>query len=311
MSDPMIPADAHPGGVFSLAGREVARVGHGTMQLPRLKDPGAARKVLRRAFELGVRHFDTADAYADGSANDYLAEELGREQDLVIVTKVGVRPAARGPMPMVPAQRPEELRRAVLDNLRSLRTDHLSVVNLRRIAPGSFPSARAQKVDFDDQLAAMVAMRDEGLIGAVGLSSVSLDELRRALPAGIACVQNPYSLTARKDEPMLDVCRTEHIAWVPYFPLGGAFPGLVKVTHQPVVQEIADVLSVTPAQVGLAWLLHHAPNILLIPGTSSVSHLEQNVAAGAVRLDSGAMARLDEVKPVGGLRGSINRLRRP
>lgn len=305
------PTTPRPGGVFPLAGHQVARVGYGTMQLPRLKDATAARKVLRRAFELGVNHFDTAHFYGNGVANGYLAQELGAELDVVVVTKVGARPAERGPMPMIPAQRPEQLRQGVLDNLRSLGVDHLDVVNMRRIAPGSFPLTREQKVDFDDQVAEMVTMREEGLIGAIGLSTVSLDELRRALPAGIACVQNPYSLTARKDEPVLAACRAEGIAWAPYFPLGGAFPGSAKVTHEPVVQEIAQALGARPAQVGLAWLLHHADNTLLIPGTTSVDHLEQNVAAGAVQLDAQAMASLDKVNPAAGIRGFLNRFRRP
>ncbi len=306
MSDPAHPSAPHPGGVFSLAGHEVARVGYGTMQLPRLRDAGAARRVLRRAYELGVRHFDTAHFYGNGAANDCLTAELAREWDVVVVTKVGARPPERGPMPMVPAQRPEQLRQGVLDNLRSLRTDRLAVVNLRRI-----PLPGGQRVNLDDQLAAMVAMRDEGLIGAIGLSAVSLGELRRALPAGIACVQNPYSLVARKDEPMLEACLTEGIAWVPYFPLGGAFPGLAKVTHEPAVQEVARALDVTPAQVGLAWLLHHAPHTLLIPGTASTGHLEQNVAAGTIRLDGQALASLDRVKPAFGPRRLLDRLRRP
>jgi len=297
--------------VFALAGHAVARVGYGTMQLPRLKDAAAAHKVLRRAFELGVNHFDTAHFYGDGEANGHLAQALGREQDVVIVTKVGARPAKRGPIPLVPAQRPEELRQEVLDNLRTLRTDRLDVVNMRRIPPGTFPLTPAQKVDFDDQMAEMVAMRDEGLIGAIGLSTVNLTELRRALPAGVVCVQNHYSLTVRREEPVLDLCRAEGIAWVPYFPLGGAFPGSAKVTHEPVVQEIARALGATPAQVGLAWLLHHADNTLIIPGTTSVDHLEQNVAAGALRLDDQAMANLDKVNPAAGIRGFLNRFRRP
>ncbi|WP_155059455.1 aldo/keto reductase [Streptomyces blattellae] len=279
------------------------------MQLPRLKDAASARKVLRRAFELGVDHFDTAHFYAGGVANTYLAEELGSEQGVVIVTKVGARPPKRGPMPMVPAQRPEELRQEVLDNLRSLRTDRPDVVNMRRIAPGTYPLTPKQKVDFDDQMAEMVAMREEGLIGAIGLSAVSLTELRRALPLGVVCVQNQYSLTSRKQEEVLDLCRAEGIAWAPFFPLGGAFPGSAKVVHEPVVQEIARELGATPMQVGLAWLLHHADNALLIPGTTSVAHLEQNVAAGAIKLDDQAMANLDTVNPVGGIRGFVSRLR--
>lgn len=307
----MTVSTPHPGGVYTMGGEDVARIGYGAMQLTRQKDPEEAKRVVRRAYELGVNHFDTAHFYENGLTNGYLADALPSSDDVVIVTKVGARPAERGPLPMLAAQRPEELRQEVMDNLRSLRTDHLDVVNMRRIAPGRFPAGPSQWVSLDDQMAEMVAMREEGLIGAIGLSTVSLEELRSALPAGIVCVQNRYSLTARKHEPLLGLCREEGIAWVPYFPLGGAFPGSAKVTHEPVVQEIAERIGASPAQVGLAWLLHHAENTLLIPGTSSVAHLEQNVATGAVRLDEDDMRRLDGIRPAAGVRGVLNRLRRP
>ncbi len=309
MPDPTTPA--RPGSSFTLAGREVARIGYGAMQLPRMTDPDAARTVLRRAYELGVNHFDTAHFYGDGTANRYLADTVGAEPDVVVVTKVGARPPRRGPMPLMPAQRPEQLRAQVHDNLRSLSLERLDVVNMRRIPPGSFPLAPSQMVKFDDQMAELIALRDEGLIGHIGLSTVSADELRTALPAGIACVQNQYSLTSRKQEPVLDLARAEGIAWVPYFPLGGAMPGLAKVTHEPVVQQVAEEVGAGPAGVGLAWLLHHAPNILLIPGTTSIAHLEQNIAAGVVELDAEQMARLNAIEPAAGVRGFLNRLRRP
>jgi pyridoxine 4-dehydrogenase len=135
----------------------------------------------------------------------------------------------------------------------------------------------------------------EGKIGAIGLSSVSPDILRRAIPAGIACVQNAYSLVARDDEDMLDLCAAEGIAWVPFFPLGGAMPGLPKVTDEPAVVAAARSLGSTPAQVGLAWLLHHAPNVLLIPGTANADHLQANVTAGTITLDNATLAALDAV----------------
>jgi pyridoxine 4-dehydrogenase len=300
-----------PGGSYALADHEVARVGYGTMQLPRMSDADAARAVLRRAFELGVNHFDTAHFYGDGIANRYLAQALGSEPDAVFVTKVGARPPQRGPMPMVPSQRPEELRAQVHDNLRSLNVERLQVVNMRRIAPGTFPLAPSQIVKFDDQMAEMVALRDEGLIGHIGLSTVSAKELGTALSAGIACVQNQYALTSRKQEPVLGIARATGIAWAPYFPLGGAFPGSAKVTHEPVVQEVARELGASPAQVGLAWLLQHAPNVLIIPGTTSISHLEQNIAAGSIELTADQVARLGAIKPAAGLRGMASRLRRP
>ena len=135
--------------------------------------------------------------------------------------------------------------------------------------------------------------------------------LRRALPAGVVCVRNAYSLASRDDEDMLELCAAEGIAQVPFFPLGGAFPGAAKVTHEPVVQQVAREVGASPAQVGLAWLLQHAPNVLIIPGTTSIAHLEQNVAAGSVELSGEQIARLDAIKPAAGVRGLLSRLRRP
>ena len=145
----------------------------------------------------------------------------------------------------------------------------------------------------DDQVAEMVALRDEGKIAGIGLSTVGIEHLRRALPAGIACVQNAYSVLERTDEPLLELCREHGVAWVPYFPLGSAFPGIAKVTENNAVVGTAERLGATPAQVGLAWLLVHDQGLLLIPGTSSLAHLEENVAAGRVELDSEAMVLLD------------------
>lgn len=145
----------------------------------------------------------------------------------------------------------------------------------------------------------MVALRDEGKIGGIGISSVPLDVLRRALPAGIVCVQNAYSLLDRSQEATLEFCNAEGIAWVPYFPLGSAFPGFPKVADNPVVAEIAGELGVTGAQVGLAWLLAHTPNTLLIPGTRSIPHLEENIGAADVTLSAEAIARLDAVATPG------------
>jgi aryl-alcohol dehydrogenase-like predicted oxidoreductase len=142
----------------------------------------------------------------------------------------------------------------------------------------------------------MTALRDEGKIGAIGLSSVTLDGLRRALPAGIACVQNAYSLVSRDDEDMLQLCAAEGIAWVPFFPLGGAFPGLPKATDEPAVHAVAESLGVTPSQVGLAWLLHHAPHVLLIPGTADAAHLEANMAASEITFDDATRATLDAIE---------------
>lgn len=286
----------HPGGTGSIGGHEVARVGYGAMQLFETS-PDDAVAVLRRAVELGVNHIDTASFYGPGEVNRRIRAALAPyPDDLVIVSKVGARFTGEEPIPLASAQRPSELRAAVEDDLRQLGLDRVPVVNLRRmdLGPGVTPEG-AQIVDLDDQLAEMIALRDEGKIGAIGISSVPLEILQRALPAGIACVQNSYSLLDRSQEDMVDVCTAQGIAWVPYFPLGSAFPGFPKVSDNPVVIEIAGELGVTPSQVGLAWLLSHAPTTLLIPGTRSIAHLEENLGTGDVTLSADALARLDAI----------------
>jgi pyridoxine 4-dehydrogenase len=282
----------------SFAGRTVFRVGYGAMQLERLHGRrGEAVALLRRAIELGVDHVDTAEFYGSGFVNTVIRETLRPGDDVLVVTKVGADPNPGGRPSLRIAQRPEQLRASIEDNLRSLGTDRLPVVNLRRLdtGPGLRPEGD-QVVGIDDQLAVMTALRDEGKIGAIGLSSVTLDGLRRALPAGIVCVQNAYSLASRDDEDMLRLCAAQGIAWVPFFPLGGAFPGLPKVTEEPAVRAVAGSLGVTPAQVGLAWLLHHAPNVLLIPGTADAAHLEANMAASEIAFDAATLAALDAVE---------------
>lgn len=287
-----------PGGTGPLAGRTVSRIGYGAMQLERLRsDRAAAVGLVRRALDRGVDHLDTAQFYGDGFVNEVIREALRPTDDIAVVSKVGADPDPGGPVPLRPAQRPEELRASVEDNLRSLGTDRIAVVNLRRLDTG--PGLRAegdQVVDLDDQLAVLTRMRDEGKIGAIGLSSVTEDGLRRALPADIVCVQNAYSVVSRDDEDMLGLCLAEGIAWVPYFPLGGAFPAMPKVVDEPAVHTVAQALGVTPAQVGLAWLLHHAPNVLLIPGTADPDHLDANLAVGAIALDESSLAALDAVE---------------
>ncbi|MGH3282147.1 MAG: aldo/keto reductase [Trebonia sp.] len=295
-----------PGGAGTLAGRQVSRVGYGAMQLRRLAgDRASAVALLRRAAELGVDHIDTAEFYGDGVVNELISEAFGPKEigsalradgGVLVVSKVGATPAVGGRVPLRLAQRPEELRASVEDNLRSLGTDQVPVVNLRRTDSG--PGLRAsgdQVVDLDDQLAVLTALRDEGKIGAIGLSSVSAEILRRALPAAIVCVQNAYSLVARGDEDVLALCAAEGIAWVPYFPLGGAHPGVPKVADEPAVRAVAESLGCTPSQAGLAWLLRHSPSVLLIAGTANSAHLEANLEAGAVTLDDAALARLDAV----------------
>jgi aryl-alcohol dehydrogenase-like predicted oxidoreductase len=289
-----------PGGIGSIGASTVARVGYGAMQLFEASFDDAVA-VLRRAVDLGVNHIDTASFYGPGEVNRRIREALAPyPDDLVIVSKVGARYSGDGPVPLAAAQRPAELRAAVEDDLRQLGIDSVPVVNLRRLDLGPGLQAEGdQIVDLDDQLAEMIALRDEGKIGEIGVSSVPLDILQRALPVGIVCVQNSYSLLDRSQEEMVDVTVAEDIAWVPYFPLGSAFPGFPKVADNAVVVEIADELGVLPAQVGLAWLLAHAPNTLLIPGTRSIGHLEENLGAGEVALSPEAIARLDAVTTPG------------
>ena len=266
------------------------------MQLERLAGRfGDAADLLRRAIDLGVDHVDTAQFYGDGFANEVIRQVLADGRQVLVVTKVGADADPGKKLPIKPAQRPEQLRASVEDNLRSLRLEQLPIVNLRRldIAPGLVAEGD-QTVDLDDQLAALIDLRDAGKIGAIGVSSVSRENLERAIPAGIVCVQSAYSLLSRQYEDMLDLCVRHEIAWVPFFPLGGAgFPGWPKVIDHPKVIEIAAELSATPSQLGLAWLLAHRPNILLIPGTTSPAHLEENIAASSLWLDAVALAELD------------------
>jgi pyridoxine 4-dehydrogenase len=289
----------HPGGLGRIGTKAVARVGYGAMQLGGAPSPQDAAAVLRRAVELGVNHIDTASFYAGGEVNHHIRRALAPyREDLVIVSKVGAAHATTGPISLTAAQKPAELRAAVEDDLRQLGLDCIPVVNLRRLDLGPGLNAEGdQTVDLDDQLDEMIALRDEGKIGAIGVSSVPLEVLRRALPAGIVCVQNAYSLLDRSHEALLDFCTAEGIAWVPFFPLGSAFSGFPNVADNTVVREVASEIDATPAQVGLAWLLADAPNTLLIPGTRSIAHLEENVGAANVALSAEAIARLDEVSP--------------
>jgi pyridoxine 4-dehydrogenase len=291
---PAMTADTYP-----LAGRPVQRIGFGAMQLPGPgvfgppRDREEALAVLRRAVELGVNHIDTAQYYGPDVANELIHEALyPYPDDLVLVSKVGAQRDAQGGW--IAAQRPEQLRAGVEDNLRSLAAERIDVVNLRLM--GDEAGEHDQTVALEDQLAMMVELREQGKIGGIGLSNVTLEQLRGVLAdTRIACVQNAMSLVQRDDQPLLECCRDAGIAFVPFFPLGSAFAHMPKVTEQPAVREVADRLAVSPAQVGLAWLLAHSPNVLLIPGTSSLAHLEQNLAAGNVELDAAALAQLEDL----------------
>ncbi len=291
-----IEAVASSAGVYPLGTCNVARMGYGAMQLQRFRGRSeAARAVLRHAVSLGIDHFDTAHFYGNGFVNEVIRDVAGEGHAMLVSTKVGAVSNPGGDVTVRPAQRPWELRAAVEQNLRSLGTEQLDLVNLRRLDVGPGLSAAGdQIVPIEDQLAVMIAMREEGKIGAIGLSAVDGDGLSRALPAGIACVQNAYSLLSRFHEPMLDVCVANSIAWVPFFPLGGAyFPEWPKVTEHPAVVGMAMREGVEPTRIALAWLLAHRPNIMLIPGTASLPHLEQNVASAALHLSQPMLDELD------------------
>ena len=282
---------------FDLGPRPVHRVGFGAMQLPGPgvmgppRDRDAALAVLRRAVELGVDHVDTAQFYGPDVSNELIREALHPYgDDLVLVSKVGARRDAEGGW--LPAQRPEELRQGVEDNLRSLGVEQLGAVNLRRMDDGHVTDPE-QDVPLEEQLATMVALREEGKIAGVGISNATLAEVRTAIElADVVCVQNPFSLVDQHDADVLDLCARHGIAYVPFFPLGSAFPGTPKVTDDERVRAVAERTGATPAQVGLAWLLAHRENVLLIPGTSNVAHLEENLAVADVVLGEEDLATL-------------------
>ncbi|MDO3638930.1 oxidoreductase [Mycolicibacterium arseniciresistens] len=278
---------------FHIGSHPVHRVGFGAMQLPGPgvfgppRDHGAAIAVLRRAVELGVDHIDTAQFYGPNVANELIREALHPyPENLVLVSKVGARRDDQGNW--TAAQQPDELRADIEENLRTLGTDRLAAVNLR-IHSGD-PNAVGD-VDpelFGRQLDAMIAARDEGLIGGIGLSSISVDHLRFALErTEIVTVQNAYNLVDRTSQPVLDLCVERDIAFVPFFPLGSGFSADNPVLGNPAVKQAAADLGRSPAQVALAWTLAVAPNVLLIPGTSSVAHLEENLAVDDIELPAG------------------------
>jgi len=273
----------------TIAGRPVNRIGYGAMHLSRL-DQQDAVAFLRHVVARGINHIDTAEFYE--TSNAVIREALHPyPDDLVLVTKVG---AVRDGDSLVTAQRPEQLRASVEANLATLGADQVAVVYLRRadMLPGILAEGD-QRVDIDSQLAELVALRDAGKIGGIGLSHVSPEQLTAALPAGIVCVQNAHSLLDRTSEPVLEVCRANDVPWVPFFSLGSAFPGFPKVAEHPTVVEIAKSLGAAPATVGLAWQLTHYAHTLPIPGTTDRGHLDDNLAADELHLDPATMALLD------------------
>jgi aryl-alcohol dehydrogenase-like predicted oxidoreductase len=252
------------------------------------RDRTQALAVLRRAVSAGVNHIDTAQYYGPDVANELIRAALHPyPADLALVSKVGARRDEHGGW--LPWDAPDELRQGIEDNLRSLAIDQLAAVNLRVVGGAGAPDQR-----FDDQLGAMIDARDDGLIAGIGLSTVTEAHLRHALErTEIVCVQNAYNLLDRRSQPVLDLCLERGIAFVPYFPLGSAFHATNPVLTHPEVLAAADRLGRTPAQVVLTWTLTVAPNVLVIPGTSSVVHLEENLAVAEIELDADTKAALD------------------
>jgi aryl-alcohol dehydrogenase-like predicted oxidoreductase len=279
-------------GTFTLGGRAVSRMGYGAMQLagpgvfgpPR--DHGAALAVLRAAVEAGVNHIDTSDFYGPHVTNRIIREALHPyADDLVIVTKVG---ALRGDdASWNPAQSPAELVKAVHDNLRNLGLDVLDVVNLRVMEDVHAPSEGS----IAPQFTALAEMQQQGLIRHLGVSNATASQVAEAQRiAPVVCVQNQYNLAHRDDDALVDALAGQGIAYVPFFPLGGFTP-----LQSQTLSDVAARLDATPMQVALAWLLARSPSLLLIPGTSSVAHLRENLAAAELRLSDEIIAELDGI----------------
>ncbi|MGV0736592.1 oxidoreductase [Mycobacterium syngnathidarum] len=275
---------------YSLGAHPVRRIGFGAMQLPGPgvfgppRDHDAAIAVLQRAAELGVDHIDTAQLYGPNVANELIREALyPYPENLALVSKVGgKRDEAAN---WLPAQQPDDLRRDLEANLRTLDVDRLAVVNLRVFGADAGAPGEVDRELFDRQLDTMIAARDEGLIAGIGLSNVSREHLETALErTEVVCVQNAYNLADRTSQPVLDLCVERDIAFVPFFPLGSAFALDNPVLGHPEIRRVAAELGRTPAQIALAWTLNVAPNVLLIPGTSSIAHLEENLAAADIEL---------------------------
>ncbi|MGH3881267.1 MAG: oxidoreductase [Actinophytocola sp.] len=290
-----VRADAS--GTWRLGDRTVNRLGYGAMRIMSKSngepsDRDTALAVLRRAVELGVNHVDTAAFYFSElrSANELINSALAPyPDDLVITTKVGPGRDPSGEW-LGPA-RPEQLRGQVEENLRQLGRDHLDVVNLRI-------GAALERGDgsLADRFGALAELRDAGLIRHLGISNVSAEHLREALEiAPVVCVQNQYGLTARReDDALIELCAEHGVAFVPFFAIAsGAQAAAADAAVDTAVDEVARDHGATPAQVRLAWTLHRGPNVLAIPGTGSLDHLAENVAAGALRLTDDDLARLD------------------
>ncbi|NVJ01144.1 aldo/keto reductase family oxidoreductase [Myxococcus sp. AM009] len=280
------------GGRFTFPGTSltVHRMGYGAMQLagPHVwgppRDPEAAAAVLREAISIGIDHFDTSDAYGPHVTNQLIRDTLHPyPKNVVIVSKVGGRRGAD--KSWLPALSPAEIRSDIQDNLRHLGLDAIDVVNLRMM------SMTPTEGPLDKELAVLIELKREGLVRHIGLSNVTARQVEQAQAlTEVVCVQNHYNLAHRGDDALIDALAKQGIAYVPFFPLGGFTP-----LQSSTLSEVASELGATPMQVALAWLLHRAPNILLIPGTSSVPHLRENVAAATLVLPETSIAALDGI----------------
>jgi aryl-alcohol dehydrogenase-like predicted oxidoreductase len=288
--------DIAAAGTFQLGDRTVKRMGYGAMQLagPGVfgppKDRAEAVAVLREAVEAGVDHIDTSDFYGPHVTNQIIREALHPYPDgLVIVTKVG---AVRGEdASWNPAYTPEQLTQAVHDNLRNLGVEALDVVNLRWMGDVHGPKEGSLGREFE----VLAKLQREGLIRHLGLSNVTSTQLAEARAiAPVVCVQNQYNVAHREDDPLIEELAEAGVAYVPFFPLGGFTP-----LQSATLLEVAAELNAPPMQVALAWLLQHAPNILLIPGTSSRAHLRENFAAAELELPDDVCARMDGIASAG------------
>ena len=285
-------AQTLPGGTFTMAeDLTVTRVGYGAMQLagPGVfgppKDRDAAIAVLREAVELGITHIDTSDYYGPYVTNEIIREALHPYPDeLHIVTKVGALRDAKGGWPH--ARSPEQLRQAVHDNLDRLGLDALDVVNLR---VGGFDSPEPGSIA--EPFGALAQLQQEGLIKHLGVSTVSAEQVAEAQSiAPIVCVQNFYNIANRADDDLIDSLAAQGIAYVPYFPLGGFTP-----LQSDTLEAVATRLQATPMTIALAWLLQRSENILLIPGTSSVAHLRENITGALLALSENELAQLNSI----------------
>lgn len=283
---------SHTSMTYPLGDREVARLGYGAMQLAGpgvfgpFSDETRGIQVLRDALASGVNHIDTSDFYGPHETNKLIKKALHPYPDnLCIVTKVGARRDEKGGW--LPAFSPQELTQAVEDNLRNLGLETLEVVNLRSMLDGRQP----KEGSLAPQLEALITLKERGLIRHIGLSNVTAKQVADAQKlTTIACVQNMYNLANRHDDALVDSLAEQEIAYVPFFPLGGFSP--LQSTQ---LDEVAAQLQATPMQVALAWLLKRSPNILLIPGTSSPQHLQENLASAKVILSDEVMEKLNGI----------------